>query len=352
MKKQATMREIAEALQTSVVTVSNALAGKKGVGDELRRRILEKGAELGYDIPAEEKRADEKVVTLGIISSRWYMSEGSSFYWEMYQNTIAAATRRNALTMLKMLDDEEKLLDEEEEEEFLSSLLTSKNTADGFIVIGRIGDGLMKRILRNVKEPVVLLDFYRPGYGCDAVLSNNYMGACRITEYLIDRGHREIGFVGTGRTSRNVVERYYGFCRCMRGHGLPVVPEWLLEDRGLRTETPRLILPEKLPTAFVCSSDYSAGLLYNELLGRGLRVPEDISVIGYDDYLYGNTFAERLTSYHVDMEEMAREAVQMVLQRMSAPRRPYRIRYVDSGIVERASVRCIYAGDMVKAEQA
>ncbi len=335
MKEQTTMREIAEALHTSVVTVSNAIAGKKGVGGELRSRILEKASELGYALPAEKRKADEKVVTLGIISSRQYMSEGSSFYWEMYQNTINAATRRNALTMLKMLDEDE------DEENFLSSLAASKNEADGFIVIGRMDDGLMRRILKRVKVPVVLLDFYRPGYGCDAVLSNNYMGACRITEYLIDRGHREIGFVGTGRTSRNVVERYYGFCRCMRGHGLPVVPEWLLEDRGLRTETPRLILPEKLPTAFVCSSDYSAGLLYNELLGRGLRVPEDISVIGYDDYLYGNTFAERLTSYHVDMEEMAREAVHIVLQKIGSPRQPCRIRYVDSAIVERESVRSI-----------
>ncbi len=332
MKEQVTMRQIAETLHTSVVSVSNALAGRKGVGENLRRRILEKAAELDYELPAAEKKTKERMNTLGIISSRRYMSEGSSFYWEMYQNTIDAATRRNSLTMLKMLDGEE---------EFLTSLPAFQEEADGFIVIGRFEDGLMKYILKRVKGPVVLLDFYRPGYDCDAVLSNNYIGAYRITDYLAVRGHRDIGFVGTGRTSRNVVERYYGFCSYMRTHDLPLVREWLLEDRELWTETPRLVLPEKLPTAFVCSSDYSAGLLYNELCGRGLRVPEDISVIGYDDYLYGNAFAEKLTSYHVDMAEMAKEAVQMVLHRITAPRQPYCVRYVDSRIVERESVRSI-----------
>ena len=184
MKKQVTMREIAEALNTSAVTVSNAMAGKKGVGEELRRQVLEKAEELGYDFAETEKPAEEKVITLGIIASIQYMSEGSSFYWEMYQSTIDAAARRNVLTMLKMLNWDE--------EAFLSSLLSSKNETDGFIVIGRIGDELMKRILRSVKGPVVLLDFYRPGYRCDAVLSDNYTGAYRITGYLIDRGHRDI----------------------------------------------------------------------------------------------------------------------------------------------------------------
>ena len=70
-------------------------------------------------------------------------------------------------------------------------------------------------------------------------------------------------------------------------------------------------------------------------------MPEDISLIGYDNYLYGNTFSEKLTSYRVDMPEMAGEAVRMVLRRIRSPRQPYCIRYVDSEIVERESVRSI-----------
>ncbi len=345
-KRKITMRDIAKARHVSVVTVSNALAGRKGVSEEQRQKIFETAKDLGYDLSRSEKKPEERSVTLGIISSQRYMSEGSSFYWEMYQNTINAAARRKVLTMLEMLD--------ESREKDGSSALISKSEIDGFILIGRMGDVFMERSLKiqnsragsdsfhlslDRKKPVVLLDFYREGCPCDAVLSNNYMGAYRITKYLTDCGHREIGFVGTGRTSRNIVERYYGFCRCMLEQNLPIRREWLLEDRDLETETPRIILPEKLPTAFVCGSDYTAGKLYGELDVRGLRVPEDISVIGYDDYLYGSPFAGRLTSYHVDMERMAEEAVRLVLRRIEFPGEPYCVRYIDSEIVERESVK-------------
>ena len=347
-RKKINQKDIAKVLGISNVSVSNALAGKKGVSEEMRQRILETARKMGYDISRSEKKTEERSVTLGIISSQRYMSEGTSFYWEMYQNTINAASGRNVLTMLEMLD--------ESGEKDGSSALLSKSEIDGFILIGRMGDAFMERSLKiqnshagsdsfhrlpDRKKPVVLLDFYHEGYPCDAVLSNNYMGAYRITKYLTDRGHKEIGFVGTGRTSSNIMERYYGFCRCMLEQNLPIRQEWLLEDRDLETETPRIVLPPELPTAFVCGSDYTAGILYNELLARGLRVPEDISVIGYDDYLYGNSFSEKLTSYHVDMAEMAKEAVRLILRRIEFPGEPYCVCRIDSQIVERESVRDI-----------
>ncbi len=336
MGKKVTMRDIAKAQGVSVVTVSNALMGKRGVSEELRQKIFETAKKLGYDISRPEKKTEERSATLGIISSQRYMSEWSSFYWEMYQNIVSAAARRNILTMLKIFN--------EREETDRSSAFISESGTDGFILIGRMRDVFMERNLRNAKKPAVLLDFYQEGYPCDAVLSNNYMGAYRITKYLTDRGHREIGFVGTGRTSDNVVERYYGFCRCMMEQNLPVRREWLLEDRDLETETPEIILPPKLPTAFVCGSDYTAGILYNELFARGVRVPEDISVIGYDDYLYGNPFAGKLTSYHVDMAKMAEEAVRLVMRRIESPGEPYCVCYIDSEIVERESVKSLQAG--------
>lgn len=330
MKKSVTMKEIADALDTSVVTVSNALTGKKGVSEIFRMRILEKAAKLGYDFTGIERKKSTKAFTLGIISARRYTSENSSFYWEMYQRTVDAAAERGGLTMLEIFDDEEGGLE--------LPILVRKEGIDGFIVIGQIKDVFMKRMFQAVTCPVVLLDFYHVDYPCDAVLSENYLGMYRVTRYLTEYGHKKIGFIGTGRLSRNVTVRYYGYCRCMLEQGLPINPKWLLEERELVSEDPKILLPVELPTAFACSSDYTAGILYRLLAKRGLRVPEDISLIGYDDYLYNNSFSERLTSYHVDMEGMAREAVDLVLKRRTAPLRPFCIRHIDSYIVERSSV--------------
>lgn len=333
MAKQVTMRDIAKAMNTSVVTVSNAISEKAGVSETLRREILRTAEELGYCFPQKTEGRREKSLMAGIICSRSYMSEESSFYWEMYRNTVNEASRRGMITMLEIL--------EMDEEPPLSSGLSARNDVDGFLVIGQIDDRYLNYFLEKGKRPVVLLDFCRPEYHCDAVMSNNYIGAYRITKYLTDHGHRQIGFVGTGRTSFNVVERYYGFCRCMREQGLIIRPEWLLEDRELRTEHPKIRLPEKLPSAFVCSSDYAAGILYNELTAHGVRVPEDVSLIGYDDYLYGNTFSRELTTYRVDLPRMAGKAVELLERRLNAPNLSCGVYYVDSEIIERSSVRSV-----------
>lgn len=337
MAKQVTMRDIADALNTSVVTVSNAISMKAGVSEPLRREILKKAEELGYRFPQKPSEKRKSSLMAGILCSRSYMSEESSFYWEMYRNVVNAAAQKGVITMLEILET-----DEEAAKANMDDLaLAVDSGTDGFLVIGQIEDRYLKLLLEKWKKPVVLLDFCRPEYDCDAVMSNNYMGAYRITKYLTDRGHRRIGFVGTGRTSLNVAERYYGFCSCMQEQGLPIEPKWLLEDRELRTERPRIELPQELPDAFACSSDYAAGILYNTLTARGLRVPEDVSLIGYDDYLYGNAFAKELTTYRVDLPRMAGQAMELLRERIDAPKRPCGVHYIDSEIIERSSVRDI-----------
>ena len=329
--KKAVMQDIARELGISIVSVSNAMNGRKGVGSTLHDAIIQKAQEVGYSLPAKKKEEGKRTFIVGVICSRQYISEGSSFYWEMYQHVASHVAKRGALTMLEIFEDKEKI-------SVMPSLL-ERDDVDGIIVIGRMYDEIVKMIIEKKEGKVILLDFSRPWYSCDAVLSANYSGMYRSVSYLADRGHTRIGFVGSIRTSRNVMERYYGYCRCMMERGLPICEEYLLEDRDPDTEEGRVLLSEKLPTAFACASDYTAGLLLEALSVRGLQVPEDISVTGYDDYLYGNAFARVLTTYHVDMEKMAFEAVRLLFKRMNGLRTEMGIHYVDNCIVERKSVK-------------
>lgn len=329
--KKPTMQDIARELGTSVVTVSNALNDRKGVSYDLRQIILKKADDLGYTLGSEKEDGRKRILTFGVICRSQYISEGSSFYWEMYQQVAAQAAMRGNLTMLEIFRADKG--------DGAMPSLPRRKEVDGVIVIGRLGEKYIRQILKDTQGNMIMLDFPGHGYECDAVLSANYSGMYRATRYLTQRGHKRIGFVGTIRTSRNVMDRFYGFLRCMREEALPVREEWLLEDRDVLTEQGRVFLPEELPSAFVCSSDYSAGLLYDELCRHDLRVPEDISVIGYDDYLYGNALARMLTSYHVDMEKMASRAVDLLQKRILGQRTETDIFYVDSHIVERKSVR-------------
>ena len=331
MNDRIRLKDIASKMNTSVVTVSNALFNKSGVSDSLRREIQSKAEEMGYDM-ARYRRKRTHPVTIGTIISGRYISVGTSFYWELYQSAVKASMALHAFTLLEILDEHA------DADAPLPRIVTEKKT-DGILLIGMMEDRYIERLIAETQVPVVLLDFYRPKYGCAAVLSENYLGMCRATEYLIDRGHQSIGFIGTPEVSENIRERLFGYRKAMEEHRLPIKEEWILRDRDPETLDVRVNLPSELPEAFACSSDYSAGVLFDALTERGLQVPEDISVIGYDNYLYGSPLAGRLTSFNVDMKSMGREAVSLLLQKIDGTSSFRGVRYIDSTIIERDSVQ-------------
>ena len=333
MAEMVRLKDIAETLGVSVVTVSNALAGRKGVSAPLRARILACADQAGLD-PEKYGKEETHSMSAGVLISERYISVGTSFYWEMYQQAALAVSRRNGFTLLQILKREEEGSDPAETVPMLSG-----GEADGLIVIGKIREPFLQRLMSIIRVPVVLMDFCKSCYACDAVLSSNYYGMYRAAHRLIEEGHTKIGFVGTPEISENIRERQFGYRRAMMEAGLPVRAEWQLTDREPSEETPALVLPDEMPTAFACSSDYAAGILHRKLEEAGLRVPEDVSVIGYDDYLYGDPFAEHLTSFHVDMKQMGEKAAALLSARVNGESGPPRVCYIDSTITERDSCR-------------
>lgn len=206
-------------------------------------------------------------------------------------------------------------------------------------MIGRIERRQMKQLLSATKAPVVLLDFYEAGLPCDAVMSNNYMGMYKATKYLLERGHKDIGFVGSVRATDNIMERYFGFRRGMEEYKRPIRKEWILEDRDLASGIMHIELPERIPSAFVCNSDHAAKYLYDRLTEKKYKIPEDVSIISYDNYLMDHPFANSLTTYNVDMRLMAKAAVDILLKKKKRPDKKPEIRYIDSEIIERGSVK-------------
>ncbi len=327
------LKDVAEAMGVSVVTVSNALSGKKGVSPATADAILDKAVELGVDL-SRYKNRQEKTYTIGMFVSSRYISLGDSFYWTMYEKTAYAASRKHCFSMLE--------ISREESAEASLPVMLSHQQIDGLMIIGRLQEDYMKKIIRCSQVPVVLLDVYRRSYGCSAVMSNNYYGMYRSTAYLIDHGHREIGFVGTGVTSDNVIERFMGFRKCLLDHGIPYHPEYVVRDRDI-DERIILELPDKLPTAFACSSDYAAQFLEMELKKKGLKIPDDISVSSYDNFLYQRAESIPYTTYNVDMNQMGRSAVKLLIRKMEGKDTETGAKYIDSSIIERGSVRTLPA---------
>lgn len=326
------MKDIAAAVGVSVVSVSNALAGRKGVSDDVRLRVEKAAKELGYDFKKNDRYSQGTVI--GVLAPEKYITVGQSFYWALYQRVAYEAAKSHSITMLEILTFSM------EEKEELPKLLREK-IIGGLIIIGWMSDSYVRKILAAADVPTVLMDFQIKGIRCDAVMSSNYVGMYKMTRYLLEKGHRDIAFVGSVKANDNILDRYYGYRKALMEAGIRERKEWVLEDRDLEKGLAVVEVPEYMPTAFACNSDWAAGLLFDELSKRGYRVPQDISIVGYDNYLYGNSFAEQLTTYNVDMKQMAYQAVKLLKGKIRGDEKHWGTRYVDSVIVERQSVKSL-----------
>ncbi len=337
MGKNVTLKDIAEELQVSIVTVSNALAGRSGVGDELRIAIEKKAQEMGYRRKVRRERkasAKSKVyragTRIGVIVEDRYLAKYTSFYWEMYQRIVVDASGRGCFVSLEVLTDEQ-------EKQGKLPLLMSDKGINGLIILGRPDRTYLKKLCQTADCPVLFLDFIDEEIPCDAVISNGYYGMYQMTNYLIDLGHTEIGFIGSYLATGSIVDRYQGFCKSLLEHEISENREWILPDRELLTGKAKLQLPEHLPTAFVCNCDFTAGMAAELLIKAGYRIPEDISLVGFDDFLVHGPMQGKLTTYAVDMDAMAHQSLKLLLKRINEGAQEQTVRVVDGKMVIRES---------------
>ncbi len=337
MEKNVTLKDIAEELQVSIVTVSNALAGRSGVGDELRIEIEKKAQEMGYRRKARRERkasSRSKVyrtgTRIGVAVEDRYLEKYTSFYWEMYQRVVVAASGRGCFVSLEVLTDEQEKQGE-------MPLLLSDKEIGGLIVLGKPDKTYLKKLYQTTDCPILFLDFADEEIPCDAVISNGFYGAYQMTNYLIGLGHREIGFIGNYLATGSIMDRYQGFCKSLLEHGISENPEWILSDRDADTGKPRLRLPEHLPTAFVCNCDFTAGMAAELLIRAGYRIPEDISLVGFDDFLVNGPMQGKLTTYAVDMDAMAHQSLKLLLRRINEGAQEQTVRTIDGKLVVRQS---------------
>jgi len=309
-----TMRDIGNRVGVSAVTVSKALAGKSGVSEEMRQRIARAAQEMGYVNPNTVQTLQERKLDVGILVPDHFFS-GDSFYFTFYRHLVQTLTDAGHFGLME-------LLSKESESNLEMPNLVRSDRADALILLGQPSREYIRMIAQQ-PLPVVFLDFFDEGAAADAVVGDNTYGTSRLTNHLIKNGHRDIGFVGNCRSTTSIMDRYLGFFRAMLSHGLPIKEEWIIPDRNDQGDDIPLALPEKLPTAFVCNCDMVALRLMAQLRERGIRVPEDISVVGFDDFLPGGGVTPSLTTFRVDFRTMSQLAVKLLADRCAGVQRPF-----------------------------
>ena len=342
MAKAVKLSDIAERVGVSTVTVSKALSGQKGVSEEVREKIHSIAEELGYQQPsAARKSQNHKNFNIGILISERFLVKYESFYWQMYQAVATRATAEECFTMLEVIG-------KAEEENGRMPKLVQERKVDGIIVIGKMMDAYLQHLNTEAGIPVIYLDYYNGREASDSVISNSYYGTYELTYYLYRMGHRKTAYVGTLLAMESITDRYFGYQKALLELGLEQKKGWVLDDRHIETgeiDTVNMLqIPKDMPTAFVCNCDLTASFLIKKLKDNGYRVPEDISVVGFDNYLYPGLSDIQITTYEVDLEEMARRAIHNMISKISNENYKPGIHIVEGHMVLKESVAQIPSG--------
>uniref|UniRef100_UPI00402828C4 LacI family DNA-binding transcriptional regulator n=1 Tax=Acetatifactor sp. TaxID=1872090 RepID=UPI00402828C4 len=342
MAKAVKLADIAERVGVSTVTVSKALSGQKGVSEEVREKIRSIAEDLGYQQPsAVRKSQNHKNFNIGILISERFLVKYESFYWQMYQAVATRATAEECFTMLEVIG-------KAEEESSRMPKLVQERKVDGIIVIGKMMDAYLQHLNTEAGIPVIYLDYYNGREASDSVISNSYYGTYELTYYLYRMGHRKIAYVGTLLAMESITDRYFGYQKALLELGLEQKKGWVLDDRHIETgeiDTVNMLqIPKDMPTAFVCNCDLTASFLIKKLKDNGYRVPEDISVVGFDNYLYPGLSDIQITTYEVDLKEMAKKAVYNMISKISNENYKPGIHIVEGHMVLKESVAQIPSG--------
>ena len=191
------------------------------------------------------------------------------------------------------------------------------------------------RVRQEYQVPIVCIDYYDVLPDIDYIVCDSFGGMEQLTELLLDAGCRKLMFVGNPRATGSIMDRYLGFCKALEKRGIEVKPEDVIPDRisdgydyNLRVE-----LPEVLPDGFVCNCDKTANILIGKLLERGVKIPEEVSIVGFDHYYSCVQEGLELTTYENDQRAIAQISTNTILKRIGGVKKAAGIRFVEGEVV-------------------
>lgn len=304
------IKDIAKICGVSVATVSKALNDKADIGGETKKRIKEVAKQMGY-FPQYYARAIRmnKSFNIGVLFMDEAMSGLTHDYFANILNSfkVTAESKGYDITFINSSKNYKK------RKTYLEHC--RYRGLDGVVIACIRFDNPEVIELMESDIPVVTID--HKFNGCISVLSNNFVGMRELVEYVISMGHEKIAYI-SGDVSSVTIQRLESFKKTMSTHGLAVPDEYQISsayrnlEKAAKYTKQLLELPEP-PTCILYSDDYSAVGGIGQIRAMGLRIPEDISVAGYDDIFIASQLRPRLTTVAQDTEKIGKKAAEKLI---------------------------------------
>lgn len=304
MSGDVTVRDIANAAGVSVGTVSRALKNQRGLSDETRRHVRQVAADLGYDL---SRLRSGKAPRLVFLIHRHHSNFAVNPFFAEVMHGVEEGCRQfgvaPTLLSARQGDAVGKLL--------------KLHEPDALLVAGYFEDEVLAQ-LTDLGLPLVLVDGWIPG--CAAVNPDNTGGGYQATRHLLDLGRQRIAYIAGSLAHFSIRERSRGYRRALFEAGVLADPDLEalappgLDDAEGAAAAMRTLLRRRLrPDAVFAYNDSAALAAMRVCLDAGLRIPEDIAFVGFDDIPAARYGAIPLTTLRVDKQELGRTGVEMLV---------------------------------------
>lgn len=327
----ATMKDIARLAQVSTSTVSHVINGSRFVSDEIREKVMRIVAELNYTPSAVARSLKvRETKTIGLLvtaTNNPFFAEvmaGVEQYCQQHQyNLIIAATGGDAKRL----------------QQNLQTLMHKQ--VDGLLLM--CGDSRFQADIElAISLPLVVMDWWFTELNADKILENSALGGYLATKALIDAGHRKIGII-TGNLKKSVAQnRLQGYKNALSEAKIALNPHWIVESHfdfeGGALGIQSLLTQSSRPTAVFCCSDTIAVGAYQAIQQQGLRIPQDLSIMGYDDIELARYLSPPLSTICQPKAELGKLAVEALLQRIKNPNENYLTLVLEPTCVLRESI--------------
>lgn len=330
------MQDIAKVAGVSPGTVSNALNDRKGVGNDTKAKIIKIAEEMGYF--KNTKKNDLRVIRLIKFKRHGHVIADTPFFSSLI-DAIEKECRRNGYELL--ISQVERSNNTKEE----VNKIINNHKIDGILLLAT---EMYEEDLYNFEDidiPIVVVDSYFKNKNYDYVVINNTKGAYLATKYLVDKGHTDIGVLGSSVDIKNFKYRYEGFKKTLETFGLVCKKENIIAIDptvdGSYNDM-KMYLEKKdveMPTAFFALNDILALGAMKAMMEKGIRIPDDVSVVGFDDIPFCLFSNPRITTVKVHSKTMGRVAVKRLMEKIEEEFDITLKIEVNTELIERESVK-------------
>jgi len=342
-RSKVTMSDIARESGVSLSTVSLVLNDKPGLPQETRQRVMNVARQLGYEIRTTSSNTvkPSAIKTIGLLVKRAKGDSAppsSNIFFSHVIAGIEAGCRMENIALLYS-----SLQVDENNNSIEVPRLIEDSRIDGLMLVGNYVDDPIHNALRQRNIPVVLVEAYCNSGEYDSVLIDNEEGAYQAVEYLIQKGHRHIAYVGSFPDSRiSFHYRRQGYLKALTDYGISenYFADCAHNNRQAVIDATRNMLTKNPQITALCGCNDEVSIIaMHGILSVGKQVPQDVSIVGFDNNANAENNIPPLTTINVDKLGMGRLAVQLIVNRAENPEQGYVTMRLHTSLVERQSVR-------------